>query len=160
MLSEEAFNAARIAMTSFGVFFHEIIKEIGVDRTLELSLKPFERFVLEERVPQVKSLLKRNALDLNALAKQFEQYWLMAGYDAKVEATPTSVITTTKRCPFYEAFLEAGHDHSFVEAYCRKKDEVADAIYQQHLGTHAGLKMRKFRTGPDDFCIEETILKK
>ena len=55
MLSEEAFNAARIAITSFGVFFHEIIKEIGVDRTLELSLKPFERFVLEERVPTFQS---------------------------------------------------------------------------------------------------------
>ena len=159
MISEEAYVAARMAITGCGTFLRNIAHEIGLDKTLKIFLHQTEQFVREQRVPRIKRLHESGQLDLNDLAAQFERYWRMGGYDAEVKATPTSTITTTKQCPLYDGFLAAGIDHNTIEVFCRGKDEAGDAIYKRHLGPYAGLKMRKFRSGPDDYCIEEVILK-
>ena len=157
MTIEDAFNAAKFGHWAWGLFLREVIQEIGQDKALELMTKPFEKFVREERATRIKTLMETKALDLNSFATQAETMWRIAGFNSKVEATPTSIITTTWKCPLYEGFLEAGIDHKTIEAYCRGKDNAGDAEYKRHLSPDAGLIMRKFRSESDDFCIEESI---
>jgi hypothetical protein len=93
------------------------------------------------------------------LATEAEALWRMMGFvDATVEATPTSLIYKTHKCPLYEGFLEAGVDHKTIAAHCQGKDNAGEIQAQRYLGSDAGLKLRKFRSGPDDYCIEEEIL--
>jgi hypothetical protein len=78
----------------------------------------------------------------------------MGGYDAKVEATPTSIITTTKKRPLYEGLPTTGIDHNTIEAFCRGNDEAGDAQFKQLVDSYAGVKMRKVSFRPDDYCIK------
>jgi hypothetical protein len=157
--SEDSYNTAKFVFRWFGGFFNEVTNDIGLERTQEMMIKQFEQFI-QDGATQIKTLRENNELDLNTLAAQTEALWLMGGFESKVEATPTSIITTTKKCPFYDGFIEAGVDHSTIEAYCRGKDNAGDAQYKQQLGSHAGLKMLRYRTGSDDYCIEEEIILK
>jgi hypothetical protein len=157
---EDTFNAVTATFMEFGAFVNEVTKEIGVDRVLEIMITRRGRF-FRERARTIQQLVERNELDLTAFATQAETYWRTNwGFDSTIEATASSLITTTTRCPFYEGFLAAGVPRSTIEAYCRGKDNAGDAQYKQHLGHHAGVKMRKFRTGSDDYCIEESIILK
>jgi len=154
MWSEDNFNAAQNAFQWTGMIFQNVVQEIGLDRARELCIKPFEHYC-QGRAKQITTALENNELDLKSIAAQDEMFWLTGGYDTKVEATPTSLITTTNKCPLYDGFLAAGIDHSTIEALCRGKDDAGDAQYKQLLGSHAGLKMRRFRSGSADYCIEE-----
>jgi hypothetical protein len=155
---EDTFNAVKATFMEYGAFFTEVTKDIGVDRALEIMITRRGRF-FRERASMIQQLVERNELDLNAFAAQAETYWRTNwGFDSTIESTPTSIITTTTKCPFYDGFLEAGVPHRMIEAYCRGKDNAGDTEYKQHLGPHAGVKMRKYRTGPNDNCIEEAIL--
>lgn len=160
MWREDMFNSVKATFMEYGAFFNEVTKEIGVDRAIEIMITQRGRF-FRERARMIHQLVERNELDLKAFAAQAEMYWRTSwGFDSTIEATPTSLITTTKKCPFYEGFLAAGVPHHTIEAYCRGKDNAGDTEYKQHLGLHAGVKMFKYRTGPDDYCIEESIILK
>jgi hypothetical protein len=155
MWSKDVFNTARNIFMLFGSFFNEVSKEISHNRTLEIFIKSDH----ERRITRINQLLEIDELDLNDFAKQIEMFWYNMGFDVKVEATQTSIITTTKKCPLYDGLLAAGVDHSTIEAFCRGKDEAGDALYKQLYRPYAGVKMHKFRSGPDDICIEEVIYK-
>jgi hypothetical protein len=156
----DVFVAAKMVNAGFGSFFRDVAQEIGRDRALEIMIKQFEQF-WGERAKQIKTSWENDELDLNTLAAEAEAFWRMMGFfDGTVEATPTSLVYTTNKCPFYEGFLESGVDHSTIEAYCRGKDNAGDAQSKQYLSPDAGLKLRKFRSGPDDYCIEEEVILK
>jgi hypothetical protein len=153
--NEEVFNATKLVYMGWGLFFREVAQEIGTQRTLDLLITMDRK----SKAPQIQQLGESDEIDLKARAAGQTHLWEMLGFDTTIEATDTSLITTTPKCPFYEGFLEAGIDHNTIEAFCRGKDDAGDTQYKQLVGPHAGLKMRKFRSGPDDYCIEETILK-
>jgi hypothetical protein len=156
MWNEDAFKAAKWVYMQYGFALQEVASEMGLDQAMNLFLQSDAR---GRRASQIQQLLKSKEIDLNAFAAQSQNGWYTVGFDAKTEATPTSTITTTTKCPLYEGFLKAGIDHNMIEAFCRLKDEIGDAQYKQSLGPYAGVKMHKFRSRPDDYCIEETILK-
>jgi hypothetical protein len=154
--NEDAFNAAKWVYMQYGFALQEVATEMGLERAMNIFLQSDAR---GRRVSRIQQLLGSKEIDLTTFAAQSQHGWNTVGFDAKTEATPTSTITTTKKCPLYEGFLEAGIDHDMIETFCRLKDDIGDAQYKQSLDPYAGIKMHKFRSGSDDYCIEETILK-
>jgi hypothetical protein len=156
MWNEDAFNAAKWVYMQYGFALQEVATEMGLERAMNIFLQSDNR---GRRVPRIQQLLESKDIDLNTLASQSETGWYMVGFDAKTEATSTSTITSTTKCPFYEGLVAAGIGHGIIEKFCRLKDEIGDAQFKQSLGPYTGIKMHKFRLGPDDYCTEETILK-
>jgi hypothetical protein len=158
MWSEEIFNVATAYCMALGAFFQEVAKTLGNDRALEMLIEQRRRF-FKGRARTVQQLMERQEFDLKTFAGKAEKAWQHIGFESIIKPTSTSLISTTRKCPFYAGFLAAGVNHSTIEAYCRGKDKAGDAQYRQFVGPYAGLKMRKFRSGSDDYCIEEVILK-
>ena len=158
MWGEDSFTVAKSYCMALGAFFHDIATNIGVDHALEMLIEQ-RRCFFRERAQTVQQLMERQAFDLNTFAAEAETQWQYFGFDSTIESTSISIITKTAKCPFYAGFLAAGVDHNIIEAFCRGKDKAGDTQYKQIVGPYAGLKMRKFRSGPDDYCIEETILR-
>ena len=158
MRDEEIFTLVKTYCMALGAFFNEVVKEIGSIRAIELLIKQRRQF-FREQAHTIQRLVKRDALDLNTLAIDVEKHWRLIGFDSTIEPTATSIVTRTTKCPFYTGFHAAEVDHKIIEGFCHGKDKAGDAQYKQFVGPYTGLKMRKFRAGLDDYCVEETILK-
>ena len=141
MWSEEIFNVATAYCMAMGAFFHEVVKDLGTDQALAMLIEPRRRF-FRERARRVQQFMKRQEFDLNAFAGEAEKMWQQRGFDSLIKPTSTSLISTTRNCPFYAGFLAAGVDHNTIEAFCRGKDEAGDAQYKQFVGPYAGLNAR------------------
>ena len=126
MWSEQLFNVATVYCMHFAKFFHDVAKDLGIDRALEMLVEQRRRF-FRERARTVQQLMERQEFDLTTFAENVEKAWQHIGFDSLIKLTSTSLISTTRNCPFYAGFLVAGVDHSTIEAYCRGKDEAGDA---------------------------------
>jgi hypothetical protein len=73
-----------------------------------------------------------------------------------LEESPQRVVFKTGKCPLYEAARMIGLDAETIEITCRA-DKLLDTMFKQ-VNPNLSHRLRKFRSGPDDFCEEEIVL--
>jgi hypothetical protein len=157
MSREDSFIASKASFGILGGFFKDTSKEIGEEKALELYGKQGSAFG-EMLAGVLKEKLSGKQLDMKTFASVTKDAMNGFGFNYEMDETPELVKVTVHKCPFYEAYKEAGLDEGTIEAMCKK---MSSAEYSQLEKTFPGLKAGvTFRPQPDVPCIEEFHLKK
>lgn len=154
MAIEDIFNGAKNAMVLYYAFFNTVAQEIGMERTLALVAKTDETMgVMQGKMMKEQMGIKE--LDAKTVFPLIKAVYEGFGIVMEViEESPTAVRFKCLKCPGYPE----GLDNKTRESVCRNGGlKFADAILKQ-LNPNASLKLRKFRSAPDDFCEEEIVL--
>jgi hypothetical protein len=154
MWNEDVYNSTTSLVSWWGAFFTEVANEYGEDKALELFLKPWKRYTTANatRLSQIQEL------DLNVIADQSVKDWINRGADRSAEVTPTSIIYTTNKCPWYSGFSEAGLSHETIKTLCTSISDMLDSRMKELYHPNAGYQIN-FRSNADNVCLEEVILK-
>ena len=75
-----------------------------------------------------------------------------------LEESPKRVVFKSGKCPIYEAAQMVGLDAKTIEAMCRAGSLKFMDTAAKQLNPNLNYQIRKFRSGPDDFCEEEILL--
>jgi hypothetical protein len=140
-----------------GGFFKDTAREFGKEKALELYGKQGSAFG-EMLAGALKEKLSGNALDTKTFASVMKEAMNGFGLNYEMDETPELVKVTVHKCPFYEAYKEAGLDEGTIEAMCKN---LSSAEYSQLEKAFPGLKAHiTFRPKADVPCIEEFQFKK
>ncbi|WP_282016120.1 hypothetical protein [Marinifilum flexuosum] len=160
MTNEEAFEVAKTVYTQFYAYVKEVIEEFGMEPALKLLTKTNVASGLElgkqikEQSGGEKFMVQNTARKVIEIAKG------IGGIDVIVEDTPEKVVTNTAcdKCPNYAAAHAAGMDNETIKAMCLAGSlQFFDTLVKQ-LNPDLSYQSKKFRSGTDDFCLEQTVL--
>jgi len=147
LISEEVFDAAKGGYSAMGKFFQAVAEEIGMKRALELWGSSYEHYG-----PILDEMFRTQSLE--EFGVNMGVMMISLGLDSKISRTSNSVLATTRRCPEYDGYKEAGLDHEAIKKLCLCTVGSIDASLQK-LGANGGMSINKYRSDSDDFCIEE-----
>lgn len=160
MSNKEIFNVAVTVYTNFYEYVNLVGKEIGLERALELLTKQNEASgvevgqMIKEKTGGKVLNVKDTAREIRILAKG------IGGIDVVIKQNNQCVATKTGsgKCPNYEAARAAGLDNDTIKKLCTAgSGRFLDTVVKQ-LNPDLTYRVTKFRSGPDDFCVEETIV--
>ncbi len=160
MSEKEVFKVATTVYTDFYSYFKVLAEEIGLERALALLTKQNEAsgVVVGKKIKEKtggKVLdVKETAHEIRKLAKG------IGGIDEVIKENDQYVITKTGsgKCPNYEAARAAGLDHDTIGKLCTKGSlRFLDTVVKE-LNPDLSYRVKKFRSSPDDYCMEETVL--
>jgi hypothetical protein len=157
MAREDAFNAAKATSAILGGFFKNVANEIGLQKAVSLCAKPGEAFGAM-MAGTVRERLGDKEFDMKTFASVVSGFFETCGYTYELEDTPTSIRARCFQCPFYEGYKSAGLDDQTIEAVCSRFVAAEDAGWKKVFPQLSG--RLKFRSAPDQPCIEEFELEK
>lgn len=162
MSIEDAFTGAKIAYTQLYAYVNAVSEEIGMERALAILTKTNEEMGTEagKRIKEQSGTeiydVKKTALKIMKVAKG------IGSIDEIVEESPEKVVTMTAsgKCTNYEAAKAAGLDDQKIEAICGAGSlHFLNALVKQ-LNPDLSYQLGKFRSSPDDCCLENIVLDK
>lgn len=155
MSKEEIFNASADAYSLLGGFLKDVAQEIGMDKTLALFAGETFGSML---AGMMKEKLGDKDLDTATIAAVLSDATDSIGSTVKIEESTKSVRTEIAKCPIYHGFKEAGLDHKTIESTCNC---MADGMLAEMRKSYPQLSWSvKFRSAPDQPCIEEYTIEK
>jgi len=160
MTIEDVFNGAKTSFTFFVAYLNTVAQEIGMERTLSLltemceTMGPIMAQMMKEQ-QGIKEIDAKTALSL--LSPVIEGIGISFEI---VEESPQRVSFKDGRCPIYEACQTMGLDSKAIENLCRRGVARFMCTASKELNPNLSHKLEKFRSAPDDFCIEVIELKK
>ncbi len=157
MAREDAFNAAKATNALLGEFLKNVANEIGMEKAISLRAKPGE-VVGAMMAGMVKERLGDKEFDMKTFASVLSGFFEMCGYTYELEDTPTSIRARCFQCPCYEGSKSVGLDDQTIEAICSRFVAAEDAGWKKVFPQLSG--RLKFRSAPDQPCIEEFELEK
>ena len=157
MAREDAFNGAKSACAMLGGFLKDVEQEIGMEKALLLYGRQGEP--LGSMLAGItKQQLGDKEFDFKTFAAVLSGAYQMFGLTYEIEENATSTKVRVFQCPIYEGFKEAGLDHQTTEALCNRMAAVEYAELKKVIPQLCG--SLKFRSAPDQPCVEEFVLEK
>jgi len=158
MAIEDVFNGAKTAFSFYGAYLKTLTEEFGMERALALNTKMLESLgTMQGKKMKEEAGIKE--FDAKAACSLLKTTPENVGMKLEVvEESPQRVVTRTGKCPIYEAGQMVGLDAKTMETICsRSSMRLMDAAAKE-LNPNLSYRLRKFRSGPDDFCEEEIVL--
>ena len=160
MSIEDTFTGAKIAYTQLYAYVNAVADEIGMDRALAILTRTNEKMGTEAG-KQIKEQSGQETYDVKKTAlKIMEVARGIGSIDEIVEESSEKVVTMTAsgKCTNYEAARAAGLDDQTIEAICGAGSlHFLNALVKQ-LNPDLGYQLGKFRSGPEDCCLENIVL--
>lgn len=158
MAIEDTFSGAKNAFVFHEAFVNTVAEEIGMERTSALETKMCETMgVMQGMLAKAQA----GTEEFDAKAAHLVCGQIVAGLGLTSEITeesPREVVSKTGRCPIFEAAQLMGHDVQAIEAACRAGAiRFMDTMVKQ-LNPNLGYELRKFRSAPEDSCVEAIVL--
>lgn len=160
MTIDDVLNGARMAFTFFIAYINTIAQEIGMEKTINALTN-----MCETMGPMLAQMWKEQAgvEEIDAKGALSVLTTVIEGIGIKFEVeedTPQRVSFKDDRCPIYEAAQIMGLDSNAIENLCRRGvARFMDTACKQ-LNPNLNHELKKFRSAPDDFCIEVITLEK
>ena len=158
MAIEDTFSGAKNAFTFHGAYLNTVAQEIGTERALALWTKTSETIgaMQGKMMKEQAGIEEVDAKVAYSLTKAVpESLGLL--FDV-LEESSTTVRMRCRRCSVYEGWQMAGLDDKTRETMCRAGSlRFMDAAVKQ-LNPRLSYELRKYRSGPDDFCEEQIVL--
>jgi hypothetical protein len=151
MAKDEVFTAVRDSCTILGGFLTEVFQEVGRDRATEMYGRVFDGF--GEMIANVVEEHRGDSEGAGKVAAYLEQLYEGFGIDAELEISPTTILTHSHACPFYDGYKAAGLGHETIESLCHSAIACEAAAFKRTV-PDGNLSLTRFRATPDDFCTE------
>jgi hypothetical protein len=158
MAKKDVFDTAKRMCMLSDVYGLAVAEEIGKERELALNTK-----VMEKMGANAGNTMKKQSgikkFDAKTAWPAVKTTCDNLGIGVKVvEESPKKVAVKIGKCPVYEAGHECGIDNKTLESHCRSGSiRYLDVLVKQ-LNPNLTHRLVKYRSGPDDFCEEETVI--
>jgi hypothetical protein len=150
-LNVDVFNATKNGFTTYGKFFKTVADEIGMERALELHSSVYTDYGhMINQIYREQTVEEASGTIGGILGSM--------GYEADISTTEDTVVVNNSKCPEYEGYKEAGLDHEVIKKLCLASIDSIDSTLKK-LGSSGSVKISKYRTGSDDYCIENFKVK-
>ncbi len=159
MAREDIFEGAKSGLAFYLAYMNTVAQEIGVDKAFALAAETEKAMgtaqgkLMREQAGGGEFDLKTvTSMALSSIDKGF-------GISSEVvQETPEKVILRCGKCPVYDAGQMVGMDEASIEAQCRSGSLGFMDCLVKELNPNLAYRLKKFRSGPDDFCEEELSL--
>ncbi len=157
MAIEDTFNGAKNGFASYFGYLNTVAQEMGMGQAIAFLTKKADKtgamlgkIMKEQTGDKEFDAMAAWSSVVNSLAEDL-------GMTPEVlEESPQRVVFKTGKCPIYEAGRMMGLDAETIEMTCRS-DTTWDTMFKV-VNPNLSHRLRKFRSGPDDFCEEEIVL--
>ena len=156
MLSEDVFYASKAHLAVYGILLKDLAIELGEKKALDISMKFWDQMATAFAKDFKKQ--RESEMDLSAIAKANNDSMIKLGFDRKADVSPTNIVYTTKKCPLYEAFKQAGLSHDNIKAFCAGTTKIYSTKLKELYDPNSCYKLQ-FRASENDVCVEEMVLK-
>ena len=158
MAIEDTFNGAKNAFVFHQAYVNTVAEDIGIERAAALETKMCETLgALQGRMAKRQAGIE----EFDAKAAHLVCGQVIGGLGLTSEVTeesPQEVVVKVGKCPIFEAAQLMGQDVQTSEAACRVGAiRFMDTMVKQ-LNPNLRHELRKFRSAPEDFCVEAIVL--
>jgi L-2-amino-thiazoline-4-carboxylic acid hydrolase len=154
---EDTYNGATAAMTFFNAYIKTVADEIGMDRAVNLFTKMCETTGAMQG-KMMKEQAGTEEIDAKAAWSLVKTVPEGIGISSEViEESPQEVVVKLSKCPVYTAGQMIGLDAETIETMCRNGSAKLMHTATKELNPNLSYQLRKFRSGPDDFCEEAIV---
>lgn len=157
MSKKSIFNTASILFGSYASFFKDVSQEFGLDKAAALHANQGKQ-TGAALAGMLKNELGSKKLNLAAFESVYAKFVEQLGITPDFKKRRSTLSLTVDRCPIYEGFRSAGLDHKTIELLCNKVSALENAELKNAYPTLSGCL--KFRSTPDEPCVEEFVLLK
>jgi len=157
-MASDAFSGAKSAFTLFIAYINTVAQEIGIERAVSLNTKMCETLgAMQGKMLKEQAGIKEfDAKTAFPLVKSVPES-LGVSFEV-VEESPQRVVAKAGKCSLYAAAQALGVDAKTIEGMCHASSlRFMDTIAKQ-LNPNLSWQLRKFRSAPDDSCVEELVL--
>jgi hypothetical protein len=157
MNNEDVYQATKKVFAAYAGFFHEVVKEIGLERALALHQAAQERIGLT--TARVLWSPGREKLELGCLQKTLLASNRSIGIDSELaETTATSAVLRNARCPMFDGYWMGGLDDRTARLLCERGTAARLAATLHELNPRVAHQVTHYRSNPEDACLEEIAL--
>jgi hypothetical protein len=154
---EDTLNGATAAMTFFNSYIKTVADEIGMERAVDLHTK-----MCKTTGAMQGQMMKEQAgieeIDAKAAWSIVKAIPEGIGISSEViEESPQEVVVKLHKCPVYTAGQMLGLDAETIETMCRNGSAQLMHAATKELNPNLSYQLRKYRSGPDDFCEEAIV---
>jgi len=141
----------------YGAFFKDVAAEFGLEKAMALHAKQGKQFG-EQFATALRAELGRKKLNTATLESAYRKMLDLFGIVPKFEKKRATLSVIVNQCPFYNGLSSAGLDHKTIELMC---GQIAAAEYGVIKNAFPNLSgCVKFRSAPDQACVEEFVVTK
>jgi hypothetical protein len=157
MSKKSAFNAASMLIGSYGGFIKDVSQEIGLEKAVALYTNQGKQNGAAYAA-MLKNELGSKKFNLGAWELTYTKLLQMLGITPDSKRKGSTLTFNVVRCPIYEGFRSAGLDHKTIEMMC---NQIWASEYSELKKAYPMLSSYlKFRSAPDEPCIEEFVVLK
>jgi hypothetical protein len=155
MSNKSAFKAASASFSFYGALFKDLSQEIGLEKALALHSNRGKDFGAQ-LAGLLKEELGRRKVNLAALESVSAKSVAQSGITPDFEKKGSTLRSKIGQCPIYEGLKSAGLDQNTIEAMCTKMAAVEYEELKTAFPMLSGCL--KFRSTPEEPCVEEFVL--
>lgn len=157
MSKKDSFNATKGSFSLYGGFFKDVAQELGLEKAVALHANQGKLFGAAV-ASMLKEELGRKKFNLATLESVYTKVLQEFGMTPEFEKGRSTLKVEFLRCPIYEGCVSAGLDHKTIELMCNQyganESEEIRKVFPQLSGC------LKFRSAPDEPCVEEFVVSK
>jgi hypothetical protein len=157
MSKKGTFNAASVSLGFYGGFFKDVAQEFGFEKAVALHASQGKKSGAA-LAGMLKNELGKKKFNLAAWERVYTSYMVPLGITPDFKRKGSTLELTVGHCPIYEGFKSAGLDHKTIELMCNQMTALENAELKNAYPTLSGCL--KFRSTPDEPCVEEFVLLK
>ena len=158
MASQDALNAGKTALMFYMSYFNAVSQVIGVEKATELQAKVSENMGMM----QGKMMKEQSGMaDIDAKTAWSMLRNIPESFGSSIEVveeSPQKVTLKCGKCSVYEAAHTLGIDDKTIETMCNYSSNITLNSAARQLNPNLDLKVAKFRSRPDEPCMEELVL--
>ena len=155
MAQDEIFEATKKVYGLYGAFFKVVADELGMEKALEMHTKAHEDQGLIAG-KMLKGKFVNEIPDLQKLGEVLKESNLSIGIDCDLDQTTNTLLSFKNyRCPMFDGYRAGGLDNKTAESLCQEGATAKLGTMLRHLNPKLEYKLTKYRSEPDDPCIEE-----
>jgi len=154
MSSEDVYKVARNIFGRYGAFFKTVVKEIGVEKALELHAEAHRELGVAT-ADSIRESMGNVEFDLETLGPLLRDGNVSHGLLTEMVETPTSILLKNSRCPVYDGYRMVGLDNETSEALCQHGAIAKIGTTVNLLNPKLTYELSHYRSKPDESCVEE-----
>ncbi len=157
-MSESAYTATMNMAEMVGGFFKTVSQEENKDKALTYLSSSVEDLGAKSG-KMTKAQMGIETLDVTTIKSIMEGMMETYGLTSEFEVESKRLLVNNYKCPFYDGLKSAGFDHTAIEEFCRSGPATMVSSFFRQIDPTFEYKLQKFRSPPEDFCVEEFVVK-
>jgi hypothetical protein len=148
---EDSYKNRMGLMTVLGGYIKAVIDDKGLKKALEYNKRSAEidcTFMMKDFVTP------ESYITPEEVRESLQQGNQSGGIDGSVEVVGNEVISSNRKCVYYDGWIAAGLKAKEIEKLCIGRFETYGKLVWQRLNPNIETELRQFKEKSEDLCLE------